>query len=255
MSVLFSDIRGFTPLVEGMSPELNIRFINTYLSYMEPEILRHGGFVEGYIGDAIMALFDGAADGAVRAGVDMLNALAKLNESRAAAGEAPVEVGIGVNTGLLTMGTIGGSARIKCGVIGDSVNLASRVETLTKVYRVPLIVSDATVARLSHPSSFCLREIDRVRVVGRAAPVRLHEVYDADPPALRDAKRLAEDDWNDALSRYYAGDFRGAMASLTECESVLPGDTVVARRLARCRRFLEVDPGPAWTGVETLDEK
>jgi class 3 adenylate cyclase len=255
MSVLFSDIRGFTPLVEGMSPALSIRFINTYLRYMEPEILRHGGFVEGYVGDAIMALFDGAADGAVRAGVDMLHALARLNETRSGAGEPPVRVGIGVNTGMLTMGTIGGSTRLKCGVIGDSVNLAARLETVTKVYRVPLLVSDATVARLQRPASFCLREVDRVRVVGREAPVRLHEVYDADPPALRDAKRRAEADWDEALRRYRERDFRGALASLAECTRVLPDDVVVARHVERCRRYLAVDPGAAWAGVETLEEK
>ncbi len=255
MSVLFSDIRGFTPLVEGMSPERNIRFINTYLSYMEPEILRHGGFVEGYIGDAIMALFDGSADGAVHGGVDMLRALARLNERRAVAGEPPMRVGIGVNTGMLTMGTIGGSTRIKCGVIGDSVNLAARVESVTKVYRVPFLVSDATVARLSPASRFCLREVDRVRVVGREAPVVLHEVYDADPPALREAKQIAEHDWSEALRRYHARDFRGALAALSECARVLPEDPVVARHVERCRRYLDVDPGPAWTGVETLDEK
>ena len=255
MSVLFSDIRGFTPLVEGMSPERNIHFINTYLSYMEPEILRHGGFVEGYIGDAIMALFEGTADGSVHAAVDMLRALAKLNESRRATGDGPVEVGIGVNTGLLTMGTIGGSSRIKCGVIGDSVNLAARLETVTKVYRVPLLVSEHTVARLSKRDAFSVREVDRVRVVGRVAPVRLYEVYDADPPALQGAKRAAEVDWTEGAARYYDRDFAGAMDALSRCAALLPKDVVLARRMDRCRRYLAADPGAAWTGVETLDEK
>jgi predicted ATPase/class 3 adenylate cyclase/tRNA A-37 threonylcarbamoyl transferase component Bud32 len=255
MSILFSDMRGFTRLVEKLSPEENIRFINQYLGYMEPPILANGGFVEGYIGDAIMALFEGGADGAVLAGTDMLRALVEFNRARALAGEPPCRIGIGVNTGVLTLGTIGGMARIKCGVIGDSVNLAARVESITKTYGVALLVSDDTYVRLREPARHAIRLVDRVRVVGRARPVTLYEVFDADDSELRDQKLAIAGTYAEGLDAYYARDFPTARARFEQCLAALPEDTVLLRHRTRCQCYAERPPGADWDGTEELSHK
>src|SRR5207244_63936 len=157
---LFSDIRGFTPLVADMNAQENIDFINAYLAHMEPPILLHRGFVDSYIGDAVMALFDDDPDGAVAAGIGMCQALASFNRTRAGGGLGPVRMGVGVNQGPLTLGTIGGPEHIKCGVIGDAVNLAARVESLTRLYQVDMLISHHTVEALRAPARLSLREVD-----------------------------------------------------------------------------------------------
>lgn len=254
MSVLFSDVRGFTTLVESMTPQEAIHFINRYLHYMEPMIKQHTGFVDNYIGDAIMALFGEGADSAVAAGVSMLKNLVKYNEERKAEGKAPVATGIGINTGRLTMGTIGGQSQLKCSVIGDAVNLASRIESLTKNYGVPLLISDRTVERLVHPESFSIRKADIVQVVGKSEVVTLYEVYDADPPELFDAKKSVADAYDKALRRYYRRDFTKALELLVECAKALPHDLIVKRYIKRATEYQKTPP-KEWTGVEQFTSK
>jgi predicted ATPase/class 3 adenylate cyclase len=251
MSILFSDMRKFTSHVEGMTPEQNIRFINRYLGFMEPPILRHGGFVDSYIGDAIMALFEGSPDQAVQAGIGMLRALADLNRARAEEGLRTIDIGVGINTGRVTLGTIGGPERIKCGVIGDPVNLAARVESLTKHYGVGLLIGDATVSRLVDPRAFGLRAIDRVRVVGRLAPVTLFEVFDADP--RRDEKFAASKAWDEACELYYSRRFDEAARAFAAYP--VAGDPQAARFVARCRTYAEDPPADGWDGVEEMAHK
>lgn len=255
LTILFSDMRGFTSHVEGNTPEQNIHFINDYLAAMEPAILRHGGFVDSYIGDAIMALFAVGADAALRASVDMLRNLDEYNGVRARSGLRPIRIGIGLNTGTVTLGTIGGPQRIKCGVIGDAVNLGARVESLSKSYGVSLILSDHTVHRLQNPGAFLLRELDRVRVVGRQAAVTLYESFDADPAPLRDRKQGAAEAWTAALRAYDARDFAGALSHFDACAGLLHDDVTWAKRRARCEQHLRQPPGADWSGIEELHQK
>jgi class 3 adenylate cyclase len=140
MTILFSDIRDFTPLSEAMTPDENFSFINSYLEKMGPIIRDHNGFIDKYIGDAIMALFE-SPDDAVRASLAMVDALERFNRHWHAAGHAPVVSGIGINTGSLMLGTIGEQNRMDGTVISDAVNLASRIESLTKVYKVGVLIS------------------------------------------------------------------------------------------------------------------
>ncbi|MEZ4392167.1 MAG: AAA family ATPase [Polyangiales bacterium] len=254
MTVLFSDMRSFTRHVEGMSPVENISFINEYLSAMEPTILAQGGFVDSYIGDAIMALFDVAPERAVAAAVNMHRALAPLNAAREARGAKPLRIGVGLNTGELTLGTIGGPQRIKCGVIGDCVNLAARIESLTKRYGAGVLIGDRTLSQLPE-GAFTTREVDRVRVVGRLAPVTLIEVLDADPEPLRAAKLRCGSDWAEALARYRDGELTAARDAFRRCLDAAPDDGAAALRLQRCEAHLAAPPQGPWTGVEELVEK
>lgn len=183
MTILFADIRNFTALSERMSPDENFAFINAYLAEMGPVIAQHGGFIDKYIGDAIMALFEKADDG-VRAGLAMLAILKRFNATRLAAGAEPIVIGIGLNTGSLMMGTIGEQHRMDGTVISDAVNLAARLESLTKDYRVALLVSQFTVDRLDDPEAYALRPVDTVVVRGRTQPVAIFEVQ-ARPSSVR----------------------------------------------------------------------
>jgi class 3 adenylate cyclase len=168
MSILFADIRSFTTLSEQMTPEDTFKFINGYLRRMEPAIINNGGFIDKYIGDAIMALFEGSADGAVKAGVTMLNTLADYNVKRQRSNRQPIEIGIGINTGNLMLGTVGGNSRIDTTVIGDAVNLSARLQELTKVYQTPLLISHNTFACLEEPMKYALRVIAQEQVRGKA---------------------------------------------------------------------------------------
>lgn len=255
MSILFSDIKGFTTLVEGMAPGDHIAFINEYLSFMEPALLAHGGFVDSYIGDAIMALFQGGADDAVRAAVAMRAGLERLNAARALRGAASVHMGVGVNTGVITMGTIGGPQHIKCGVIGDPVNLAARVESLTRRWGSFLLVSNHTRERLRDPEPYAFREVGRVIVVGRTVPVTLYESLAAETEAARDARLATLPRYSEGLAAFYERRFTEAAACFDDCVRAVPDDRPASFLRDRARR-LERDGAPdEWTGVEALEKK
>ncbi|MEZ4411323.1 MAG: adenylate/guanylate cyclase domain-containing protein, partial [Polyangiales bacterium] len=254
MTVLFSDMREFTRHVEGMSPVENIAFINEYLAQLEPAVIAHGGFVDSYIGDAVMALFEGSCAEAVAAGVAMQRSLAPLNERRRARGRRPITMGVGLNTGELTLGTIGGPRRIKCGVIGDAVNLAARIESLTKSYGAAVLVGEATLAKVE-PGRFSVREVDRVRVVGRLAPVTMYEVLDALPDARREAIERTLGDWREAVEAYREGRLEEALAGFGRCRAAVPDDPVIRLRHQRCERYLKARPKGEWSEVEELTHK
>ena len=162
MSILFSDIRSFTQMSEQMTPEDNFKFINAYLSRMEPAITENRGFIDKYIGDAIMALFGGSADDAVKAGISMLQRLTEYNLTRQRPERPPISIGIGINTGDLMLGIVGGQHRMDSTVISDAVNLGSRLEELSKRYGIPLLISEHTFLRLEDPNVYCFRVIDKV---------------------------------------------------------------------------------------------
>jgi class 3 adenylate cyclase len=189
---MFTDIRAFTSLSEKMTPQENFKFINTYLSRMEPIINQFQGIIDKYIGDAIMALFPNSADDAVQAAIAMLKQLVKYNQGRRNAGYKPIQIGIGIHTGRLMLGTVGGQNRMDSTVISDAVNLASRVEGLTKTYGIPLLITEQTKSRLTDVSQYQIRCLDHVTVKGKMETVTVYEVFDAEPAAgfERKAKTL-----------------------------------------------------------------
>jgi adenylate cyclase len=235
MSVLFADIRGFTTRSEQMTPEDTFKFINAYLRRMEPAIIENQGFIDKYIGDEIMALFAGSADDAVSAGITMLKRLAEYNLTRQRPERLPIEIGIGINTGNLMLGTVGGQSRIDTTVLGDTVNLGSRLQQLTKVYNVPLLISHYTLAEMIEPMKYALRLIDQVQVKGKAQKVSVFEVFEADPPAEKQAKLETKPIFETALISYYRGDVETANALLKQCLKINPLDQVVQVYLARCK--------------------
>ena len=169
MSVLFTDIRGFTALSEEMTPKENFDFLNEYLSEMEPVISRNHGFIDKYIGDSIMALFTGKVENAIDAAIEMRAALADINLQRKLENKLAVNSGIGINTGNLMLGIVGGHGRMDGTVVSDAVNLASRVEGLTKIYGASIIISQDTLIKLKDPGRYNYRFLDVVKVKGKGS--------------------------------------------------------------------------------------
>ncbi|MCW6052100.1 adenylate/guanylate cyclase domain-containing protein [Microcoleus sp. A2-C5] len=235
MSVLFADIRDFTMLSETMTPQENFNFINAYLSRMEPAITSNHGFIDKYIGDAIMALFSDCADDAVKAGIAMLDILTDYNEHRQSVGYIPIKIGIGINSGSLMLGTVGGKSRMDSTVISDAVNLASRIEGLTKDYGVPLLISQQTLERLRNPADYAIRIVDKVQVKGKSQYVIVYEVFDADPLEMRSAKLENLPVYHEAMLLCERQEFRSAGKLFEECLRTNPNDGVARIYLKRCR--------------------
>ncbi|MDE5107848.1 MAG: GAF domain-containing protein [Trichodesmium sp. St17_bin3_1_1] len=233
MSVLFSDVRNFTTMSEAMTPDENFRFINSFLSRMEPAILENQGFIDKYIGDAIMALFSGDADNAVKAGISMLKRLRQYNQYRASSGDSPVRIGIGINTGLLMLGTVGGQNRMDGTVIGDAVNLGARVESLTKNYGVSLLITEQTFSRLTQPNNHAIRPIDTVKVKGKSQKVTVYEVFDVDPPVVKEGKLNTLQRFQQAIFLYNSGQLLEAREMFAECLKLNPRDQVAQIYLQR----------------------
>ncbi|MGK7922874.1 MAG: ATP-binding protein, partial [Trichodesmium sp.] len=236
MSILFSDIRSFTTLSESMSPEANFKFINAYLSRMEPAILDNQGFIDKYIGDAIMALFPTNADDAVNAGINMLKNLATFNLENPKYQQQPVKIGIGINTGDLMLGTVGGSKRIDGTVISDAVNLASRLESLTKLYGVDILISENTFFALEEPEKYNYRFLDRVKVKGKKQAISVFEIFDGDPEIQKQLKKQTKTKFEQAVVLYYQRKYTASKKNLLDIFEINPEDKAVKLYLRRCKK-------------------
>ncbi len=233
MTVLFCDIRDFTTLCENLTPEQNFKFINSYLSQMEPVITHHGGFIDKYIGDAIMALFSGDADDAVNAAIAMLRRLDIYNGYRNNSGYRPIKIGIGLNTGTLILGTVGVEKRMDGTVISDAVNLSARIENLTKNYSTPLLITHHTYRALKNPNEYAIRMIDTVKVKGKNEDVTVYEVFDADPEETKTAKLATLELFTQAITHYHQKNSDKAQQLFKKCLDMNPQDTVSKIYLAR----------------------
>ena len=203
MSILFADIRSFTSLSERLTPTENFRFLNSYLGLMGPVIRRNHGIIDKFIGDAIMALFRDSPDDAVRGALEMLRSLHWYNDGRARAGYSSIRIGIGIHSGNVMLGTIGEHYRMESSVVSDAVNLASRIEMLTKPYRVDLLISEGTFQGLTSPNDYQIRLVDLATVRGRTTPVRLYEVYDEEEAEVRAFKQEHQTEFEAAVELFH----------------------------------------------------
>jgi adenylate cyclase len=251
MTVLFSDIRNFTTLSEQMTPKETFKFINSYLSVMGPVIRKHHGFIDKFIGDAIMALYDtsASADDAVGGGIGMLQTLREYNQGRIRAGYHPVAIGIGINTGTLRIGIVGERDRMEATVISDTVNLASRIEGMTKMYGISLLISDATYHALEDPKKYHIRKIDRVKVRGKTKPVTLWEVFDLDPPELLDYKLKIAVIFDEAISLYHSRQFEEAHELFLDCLTRNPRDRTAEFYAERCKLYMKMGDEEDWGAI------
>ena len=255
MTVLFVDLREFTSLSESLGPEQTFGLLNEYLGVMQPPIAHCHGFINHYQGDAIMALFHRGAETTLAAAAGMVEALAELNQTRTERGEIALRIGMGINSGELMLGAIGGADRLDSNVVGDSANLASRTEGLTKLYGSICILTDHTFSRLTDPHAFALRELDRVIVRGRAEPVAVYELLDVEPSDRREQKLASAEPFALALSLYRQGQFAAAIGVFAQCVNTCAEDEAAKLYVQRCAELVQSAPGPDWQGVTILDEK
>lgn len=256
MTVLFSDIRSFTTISESMTPRQNFEFINGYLERVGPIVRQHRGVIDKYIGDAIMALFATMAqdaDDAVRCAIALQREVAALSAERSAGGQLPISVGVGLHRGTLMLGTIGESERMDGTVIADAVNLASRVEGLTKLYGAAVLMTEDVLERLTDRTRFLMRSLGRVAVKGKLRGIGLYELCDADPPRRLAMKGLTRATFDEAVRAFGSGLLEEAAAAFAEVLRQDPDDRAAAHLLHRAREL--VASGEAWDGVDHLTVK
>lgn len=237
MTVLFADIRDFTEISEAMSPRENFEFINKYLEGIVPIIQGRGGFIDKFIGDTVMALFPESPDQAVWVCFEMLEHLESFNRERQSEGKVPIRIGCGLHTGGLILGTIGHENRLETTVISDAVNTAARIESLTKHYGAPVLITGETLKALVAPAKFTYRFIDRLRVKGKQQWVSVYEFL---PPWER-LKRGYLREYEDAVRNLKTGEVSEANIKFEILSSSYPTDRAVSFLKERCSRFLNGD--------------
>ncbi len=262
ITLLFCDIRGFTSIAEKTAAAELFDFLNDYIQHMGNYIEHHNGFVDKFIGDAIMAIFkntegDSSQDveDALEAAIDMQTGLAKYNQTLKASGRIPIQVGIGIHSGPITLGTLGSGMRMETTVIGDTVNLASRLEGLTRHYGASIIVSYETFNLLHRPKRYKYRELDWLRVKGRTEPVGIYEIYNADPPELQKIKKRSSRMLQQALIHRQMRQWDQAFRSLDEALEIYPEDAAAQIQYRHCLKLRETPPSDDWDGSVDMDVK
>jgi adenylate cyclase len=258
-SILFSDVRNFTTMSEALGARETVSMLNEYFERMVDVVLTHRGVLDKFIGDAVMALFgvpfNGAhdADDAVKVANAMFVALRTLNRERHADGKPPIGIGVGISTGIVVVGNIGSTKRMEYTAIGDSVNLASRLESATKYYGVGVLLSEFTRQELSTRTR--LREIDLLRVKGKHEPVAIYEAMDHVTEETFPSLPQAVERYTEGIRLYRERAFKDARACFAATLALNPADRPSRLYVERCEHFLESPPPPDWDGVWTLTTK
>jgi len=257
ISVLFTDIRGFTTMSEHLDPEGVVKLLHDFLNPMSNIIINQGGTIDKYMGDAIMALFGAPleqpdhARQACRAALQMEDTLEELNRQWAKQGRPPLRIGVGVNTGPVAVGNMGSDRLFDYTAIGDNVNLASRLEGLTKYYGTNILISQATAGALEN--GFILRDVDRVKVKGKAQASDIFEVMGEGEPDPELARFLTA--YHQGLALYRQMRWPDSIAAFEKALEVQPDDAPSQRYLALARKHQETPPHPEWEAVTVMDEK
>jgi len=258
-TVLFSDIRGFTTLSEELGAQGTVAFLNEYFTLMVECIAREEGMLDKFIGDAVMAAFglpmahDDDEDRAVRAAIAMIRACKRWSQERVQRGQPPVDMGIGLNTDMVVSGNIGSAKRMDYTVIGDGVNLASRLESACKTYSAQILISENTFGRLR--GTYRIRGIDKVVVKGKTEPVGVYEVLDHHSeesfPNMMDVVSY----FNEGIQHYRAARFPNAIAQFEKALVGHSRDKLSATYIERCKYLIANPPAECWNGVWVMTSK
>ena len=248
MSIMFSDIRSFTSISEKLKPQEAFEFINEYLKKMGPVIRKHHGFIDKYIGDGIMALFPENPEDAVNASIEMMEQLIAFNKENELKNLPQIDIGVGIHTGMCMLGTVGEYKRMDTTVISDAVNLAARIESLTKTYKTPILISEETFNGLSKNKNIRVRYIGIATVIGKSISTKLYEV-------------LVRHEYNDeelstfdeGIRKYYQKDFEGAKESFKKLLGKHRLDGVLQYYLNRIDKYLQEGLTDNWNSFEVFD--
>jgi adenylate cyclase len=255
LCIMFSHITNFSEVTSNIAPDELVQSLEPYFKAMLDTVEQRGGIVDKYITDAVMAFFGAPVkktDDSLRsvlAGIEMTEALESFNHNRAASSLKPFRVSVGINRGLVTVGTIGTEDKMSYTVIGDAVNLASRLSGLTKVYKQDLLFSESLHHAIKDDVQ--CRLLDSVAVKGRKKGVKIYT-------ARRRLKSPESDAWgshNLGMAEYYERNFTRAALYFQAALKALPDDSVSAMLLERCRNYSRNPPPPEWDGVEVMTHK
>ncbi|HMZ37865.1 MAG TPA: adenylate/guanylate cyclase domain-containing protein, partial [Leptospiraceae bacterium] len=253
MTILFSDIRSFTVMSEAMTPEENFNFLNSYLKRMQPHVQMNGGFIDKYIGDAIMALFPRHPGEALDSAIAMQHEMIRFNQDRVAKGFQEIRAGIGIHCGHLMLGTIGAADRMEGTVISDAVNLAARMEGLTKFYGAGILITEHVMMRLPDPTRYLLRTLERVRVKGKSSAVSVIEVLDG--YANCELYSASRPEFDRGMHSYLNREFKDAADSFHAVLDQNPGDGASKILLNRAIEHQNRGVGADWEGIIDMDAK
>ena len=257
LTVLFSDIRGFTTISESLTPDELVLLLNEYFGKMTDIVFATDGTLDKYIGDAIMAFWGSPypqADHAFRScscALQMVRGLAELNAKWKASGHPPISIGIGLNTGLVNVGNMGSARRLSWTVMGDNVNLASRLEGITKEYHVQLVISEATYRHVA--AQFVCRELDKIRVKGKNLPVTIYELIDVAAEKSKYEPLLER--FDQAMAAYRSQNWSEAAEKFADILADFPDDGPSQVFLSRAMEFSENAPKGVWDGVYVMKTK
>jgi adenylate cyclase len=258
-TILFSDIRQFTTLTEELGAQGTVSLLNEYFTIMVECIQKEGGMLDKFIGDAIMAAFgipmahDDDEDRAVRAAIAMINALENWNRERVSQGKRPVKMGLGLNTDVIVSGNIGSPKRMDYTLIGDGVNLASRLESLCKRYHAQILISENTYKRLR--GTYRIRQVDSVVVKGKTEPVGVFEVLDYHSAESFPNLMESVNHFQEGLQSYRRQQWEGAITSFRKALGKNPADEICRMYIDRCELLKKNPPQEGWDGVWIMDSK
>lgn len=255
VTVLFSDIRNYTTLSEQMTPEENFSFVCSFNERMGPIIRKYQGFINQYLGDAIMAIFTGNASDALSAAVEMQEAVRQFNQERYTQNLSPIQIGVGMHTGPLIMGITGDEDRLDATTISDTVNTASRIENLTKYYKASIIISDATLEQINEMKNFHLRPLGIVQVKGKQKAVGIHECFSGNDTQQLQKKQASLSLFNEAISNYLSKSFDEAFNAFQFICDANPEDLTANLFLSKTKDYLHSGVPENWIGVEEMSSK
>jgi class 3 adenylate cyclase len=239
-----------------MTPQESFDFVNAYLKQVAPIIRGNNGFVVKFMGDGMMAVFPNGARDGVQAGIAKQLKLREYNAHRQQEGWKPIRVGIGVHMGHIMMGMVGEEVRMQGDVLSDNVNLASRLEGLTKYYGVLIVISGETYKALSNREEYHIRFLDNVAVKGKEQPIKIYEVFDADPEDRFHKKLQILPDFEAAQRLCFDRQFEQALQRFKSVLAVIPDDLTTQLYIERCERYLkEGGVAEGWDGVQKMDQK
>jgi adenylate cyclase len=255
VTVLFTDIRDYTSISEKMTPEENFRFVNAYNERMGPIIRKHSGFINQYLGDAIMALFPESAESTLSAAIEMQQNIHEFNVMRKIKHLPPIKMGIGMHTGPLIMGITGDKNRLDATTISDAVNTASRIESLTKYYKASILLSGITVQKIQHPEMFHLRYLGKVQVKGKQSSIGIHECFSSDSEDQIIKKEKTLSTFNEGMYYYLNKSFENAVKAFRAITDINPSDLTTQFFLDNSITFLQNGTPENWSGVVEMINK
>ena len=247
VTILFSDIRGYTSMSEGMTPKENFNFLNSFLNKMGPTIRENNGFVMQYLGDGLMSIFLHDPMDAVSASIEMVGQIEEYNISRKSKSRKPISVGFGMHTGKLVMGVIGDEKRMDVNVVSDSVNTASRMEGLTKHYGASIIMSEDTLDGLKEKEKLHYRFLGLVKVKGKSIPLKIFEVLDGITDNVNKLKIKTKEAFETGLEYYFKKDFISAAAEFKNVATINGGDVGAQMYLKLSAKYMIEEVPEDWT--------